>query len=271
MIGARLVTRVLLALTFVGAAVAASANPNALWEIVHERCVPDMQAHGDPAPCASVALQAGVSQGYAALKDLRGVAQFLLIPTAPVSGIEDPALLAPGAPNYFAAAWQIRSYVEARLGRVLPRDGVSLAINSEFGRTQNQFHIHVDCIRADVREALRAQAPEIGELWAPLPVPLVGRHYLARRVLGEELGSADPFVLLADGVRGARQEMGLHTLVVVGASFVHGGPGFLLLDRRADLAAGDLASGEELQDHSCALAGLDQAEREPPPTAAQPH
>jgi CDP-diacylglycerol pyrophosphatase len=31
-------------------------------------------------------------------------------------------------------------------------------------------------------------------------------------------------------------------------------PGFVILDDHADLAHGDWASGEELQDHGCALA-----------------
>jgi CDP-diacylglycerol pyrophosphatase len=84
------------ALALLGVTVACAANPNALWDIVHDECVPDMRGRGDPAPCATIALQDGVSYGYAALKDLRGVTQFLLIPTARVSGIEDAALLAPG-------------------------------------------------------------------------------------------------------------------------------------------------------------------------------
>ena len=36
------------------AAPARAADPDALWKIVHGRCVPDEQAHSDPAPCAIV-------------------------------------------------------------------------------------------------------------------------------------------------------------------------------------------------------------------------
>jgi CDP-diacylglycerol pyrophosphatase len=49
-------------------------------------------------------------------------------------------------------------------------------------------------------------------------------------------------------------DMGQNTLVAVGETFADGTDGFVLLDDRADLAAGDHASGEELLDHSCALA-----------------
>jgi CDP-diacylglycerol pyrophosphatase len=233
---------------------ARTADPHALWEIVHDHCVPNLRRRGDPAPCAAVDLRDGVARGYATLKDRSGPTQFLLIPTARVGGIEDPALLAPGAPNLFAAAWRARSFVEARAGRALPREDVALAVNSVSARSQDQLHIHIDCIRAGVRDALRAGAPRIGARWAPLDPPLDGRRYFAMRVLGEDLGPANPFVLLADGVPGAREAMGRYTLVVAGATFAEGGPGFVLLADRADPAAGDRGWGEGLLDHACALA-----------------
>ena len=231
----------------------AHGDPNALWNIVHGRCVPNEQQHANPAPCRSVSLSRGEQNGYAVLKDLVGVAQYLLIPTARVGGIESPALLAPGAPNYFAYAWQARTYVGSALHRAMPRDTISLAINSVSGRSQNQLHIHVDCVRTDVHAILRRQEASIGTRWAPLAAPLAGRRYLAMRVENGDL-DVNPFVLLADGVAGARQNTGNHTLVVIGAVFADGRPGFVLLDNHADPAAGDEGSGEELQDHTCAMA-----------------
>ncbi len=41
--------------------------------------------------------------------------------------------------------------------------------------------------------------------------------------------------------------------MVVGATLASGEPGFDLLVDRADAASADRASGEELQDHDCAL------------------
>ena len=72
--------------------------------------------------------------GFVVLKDINGVAQFLLIPTARISGIEDPAILASDAVNYWAPAWQARSFVEDRLHKTLPRNAVALAINWMQGR-----------------------------------------------------------------------------------------------------------------------------------------
>src|ERR1700723_3475452 len=91
----------------------------------------------------------GVDKGFVVLKDITGIAQFLLIPTARISGIEDPEILDPQATNYWDAAWRARYFVDERLPTSLPRDAVSLAINSSVGRTQDQLHIHIDCIRPD--------------------------------------------------------------------------------------------------------------------------
>jgi CDP-diacylglycerol pyrophosphatase len=221
----------------------ASADPNALWTITHEQCVPNQEAHGDPAPCALVDLRGG----YVVLKDLVGATQFLLIPTDRVSGIESPEILAPDAPNYFAAAWRARTFVEQRAGQDLPRDWLSLAINSVDGRSQNQLHIHVDCVRADVRDAVARNIGAIGPGWTHFPQPLAGHQYLAAAVPGENLDGVNPFQLLADS--GARADMAPWTLFAVGAYLADGTPGFVLLADRADPAAGNLAESEELQDH----------------------
>jgi CDP-diacylglycerol pyrophosphatase len=232
---------------------AIAGDPDALWKIIHDRCVPDQTAHDDPAPCAAVALAQGEAKGWAVLKDRDGDTQFLLIPTAKITGIEDRAVLAPDATNYWQAAWAARADMLARLGHALPRDAIALAVNSPYGRTQNQLHIHIDCLRGDVRDTLRAHLAEIGQHWAPLGATLAGHPYAARRIDGADLDGANPFWLLAaeEGIGAAG--IGTHTLVVVGARFADGHDGFVALDDHVDAASGDRASGEELQDHACAI------------------
>jgi CDP-diacylglycerol pyrophosphatase len=229
-------------------AAAQASNPNVLWQIVHGQCVPDQRQHRDPKPCAEVNL----AGGFAVLKDISGATQYLLIPTKQIGGIESPWLLAPFAANYFADAWQARGLVEKALGHAMPPDMLSLAINSESGRTQDQLHIHIDCLRADVRDTLLRERANIGWRWTVLTAPLAGHQYRALRVTGPTLFGHNPFKLLAGGVPGARADMGPHTLVVVGMVFGRV-PGFIILDDRADLAHGNWGSGEELQDHACAL------------------
>jgi len=232
-----------LPILFLGAA----TDPDILWKIVHGRCVVDETGTGHAAPCTVVDL----ARGFAILKDIRGETQYLLIPTRRITGIEDPAVLAPTTPNFFAEAWSQTPLVGARLGKTLPRQDLSLAINSIDGRTQDQFHIHIDCIRADVRDALARHAAAIGPDWAPFPEPLAGQTYRALRIEGATLGTTNPFMLLAQGEPGARADMGAHTLVLAGESLADGKPGFILLDGKSDLATGDLGNGEALQDHAC--------------------
>lgn len=236
----------LAAMLLAGFAGRAAADPSALWHIVHGRCVPDEMQKHDPSPCASVDL----AGGYAVLKDLVGPYQFLLIPTARVSGIDDPAILAPNAPNYWQAAWQARRILEQRVGHQVARDDLALAINSAAGRSQNQLHIHIDCIRPDVQAALRQHLGAVGPDWTPFPVPLAGRHYRAMRITQPDLAGVNPFRILARSV--APGQMRWHTLVVAAVSF-GGRPGFVLLDDRADPATGNRGHGEALQDHACTL------------------
>jgi CDP-diacylglycerol pyrophosphatase len=139
-----------------------------------------------------------------------------------------------------------------KVGHALPRSAISLAINSPYGRTQNQLHIHIDCIRADIAAALAPALPTLGTAWTPLP--LAGHAYRARRIDDADLAREDPFQLLAGDPAVGPSGMKTHTLVVVGATFPGGRDGFVLLDDRLDLPGGDRASGEELQDHSCAIA-----------------
>jgi CDP-diacylglycerol pyrophosphatase len=225
-----------------------AADPDALWKIVGGRCVPGQVERGSPAPCVAVSL----ADGTAVLKDIRGETQFLLIPTAKIQGIESAEILAPGSPNYFAAAWAVRTAVEGVLHRTVPREDLGLAINSRHSRSQEQLHIHVDCLRADVVAALRAEMGAIGPGWAPLPQPLLGHPYRARWLADGELSTTDPFKLLAADVGAAA--MGEQTLVVAGAVAADGSPGFVLLADRYDPAIGDRAGGEELQDHGCGVA-----------------
>ena len=142
---------ILIAAQLAGWRAPARADPTALWRIVHGECVPHFEAGKGPGPCERVDLSGGEAQGVAILKDLVGVAQMLAIPTRRITGIEDPQMLAPDAPKVFAAAWGAKALVEARLHVVLPRQAVAIAINSKWARSQDQFHLHVDCVARTCR------------------------------------------------------------------------------------------------------------------------
>lgn len=208
-------------------------DPDALWKIVHNQCAVGTK------PCAVY----DSGDGYALLHSLEGKGQYLLIPTARVTGIESPEVVSPEAPNWFHEAWSERSRVSAAYRAPVPDRAMSLAINSRYGRSQNQLHIHLDCLNYAVRQSIDAQSASIGADWAPLPQPIMGHHYRAIRVPDLRLS---PFEILGRSIhqRHHARAMGRHTLVVVWDQ-----DGFIILD---DVAHGfDRASGEELQDHSC--------------------
>jgi|SRR6187402_216965 len=227
-----------------------------LWQIVHGRCVPDMQANHLPAPCVSVDL----TRKDVVLKDSSGKTQFLLLPTDKITGIEDPAILSSHATNYFADAWESTSLVDLVLHRNLPRTDFAIAINSISGRSQDQLHIHVDCIQPAVRTELQKLGPQIGTTWQKLPVKLMGDEYRAMWLPGEHLDARNPFLLLAGSLAHPDRDMAGHTLVLVGSER-SGGSGFILLDAEAPAFAVALspvyrlgyASGEKLEDHQCSV------------------
>ena len=231
----------------------ARADPNALWHIVHDQCVPHVEAGEGPKPCETIYFTGGVEEGVAILKDLIGVAQMLAIPTRRLTGIEDPQMLEPDAPKVFADGWKGRAFVEARLGKQLPREAVALAINSKWARSQEQLHVHVDCVSKPVATALADYRPAFDDHWRAMTVPLAGRIYFARRLDSADLRDAAPLRLLADGVEGAKANMGAYTLAAVGATF-DGKPGFILLADSFSLEGGGHA--EDVQDHDCAIAHL---------------
>jgi CDP-diacylglycerol pyrophosphatase len=125
-----------------------------------------------------------------------------------------------------------------------------MAINAVASRSQNQLHIHIDCVRPDVRQLLKEHEGEIGLAWAPFGYRLAGHLYRARRLDGAEVGARDPFQLLANGDPVAGADMGRQSLGVIGATFADGSPGFILLSD-----GHDGAFAESLLDHGCAVLG----------------
>ena len=188
------------------------------------------------------------------MKDRKGKTQFLLIPTKQIAGIESPEILDPDTPNYWRAAWEARKYVIERLGHELPRVALGMAINSAIRRGQDQLHIHIDCIQADVFAQVGRRADEVPQEWSKLAFDLSGRRYMAKRVNSADLDEVNPFQLLAQGIEAARLDMSRETLVVIGAKFADGQYGFILLADRVDPSTGNDAHGEDLLDHACAIA-----------------
>jgi CDP-diacylglycerol pyrophosphatase len=239
-------TSIVLAATSGGCAQLAAADSNALWRIVDGQCVMSMESSGTPGFCARVDLPAH----YAILKDINGASQYLLIPTVRVSGIESPEILADDAPPYWSDAWNARTYVEKAVKQPLTDVQMGVEINSAYRRSQSQLHIHIDCMRRDVIDALaryRGHAPGKWH-WDTID----GNRYRIMRVTALTQHD-DPFRVVARD-RTAANAMASQTILVTGAGPSASSDGWLIVNSGLDLDAGS-GSAEPLLDHNCQLAG----------------
>lgn len=237
------------ALFAAGCSVLAAADPNALWQIVSVDCVPAARTKGTTGICADVDLPGH----FALLKDRSGVAQHLLIPTDRISGIESPRLLQPDAPNYWADAWGARRYVEAALTNAhrsaLPDDQIGLEINSAMRRSQEQLHIHIDCMRADAVAALAPYRSDPPRVWRSLTID--GTRYRVMHVPGPAF-DFNPFDIVARDATNP-SAMAMQTILVTGAGPSAEQAGWLIVNSSLD-ADGGTGSAEILLDHRCASA-----------------
>lgn len=217
------------------------SNSDALWQIVSRQCVPHQQQQHRPTPCQQVNL----SQGYALLKDKVGIAQYLLIPTDQVSGIESEKLLAPTTPNYFSLAWSLMPQLSQHLEKPIPSTLLSLAINSKWGRTQNQLHIHMSCLRDDIRQRLAEKQATLTDKWQPLS--LLNHSYWVRTLSLEQLNARSLFQRVFTELPDIDPSSGREGIAVT----VLADGRLVVLVLRTDWVKGVLGSAEELQDHQC--------------------
>lgn len=203
-------------------------DPDGLWKVVSTKCVPNQRDTGNPAACIEVNVSKGVDSGFLVLKDSDPLKpyEYLLIPTQPITGIESKKVLEAGASNYFEDAWAARSYLITLLKAPLAWDMVGLAVNSAEDRSQDQLHIHIDCIRWDIRTNLRSREDALSNRWSELKLPAPDHPYMIMKLETDSLAESNPFRLLADGISGAKEHMDLETLVLIGAVFKDGKRGF---------------------------------------------
>ncbi|WP_112170987.1 CDP-diacylglycerol diphosphatase [Paraburkholderia unamae] len=236
----------LVALATTGACVRLSAvDSGGLWKVVGGQCVPNMRDKGQPGPCTTVDFQ----KRYAVLKDIAGRAQYLVIPTDRVAGIESPDILYGGAPEYWVGAWAAGRHVEAKLGVPLAGNQLGLEINSSQQRTQNQLHIHVDCMRTDITQALAPYGTIAPGIWRW--TTLDGSRYRVTRVTSLSERN-NPFRVVQRDLD-PKQSMAVQTILVTGAGPDAQRDGWLIVNSGLDVEGGT-GTAEGLLDHSCSLA-----------------
>ncbi len=231
---------------------AAGLPRTTLWR-VEQTCVFNERTTGSPFPCLEVDLTGGVARGFAVLRAPFRQTHVVTMPTVRISGVEDPRLRAADGPNYFADAWGARRFVQAELKRPVAAGDLGLAVNSRLTRSQDQLHIHVDCVRASVKRVLEADLPLFPtDAWQAGGYVFHGQSYWVRRVLGTSLDGVNPFALAGE-IPALQRDPSTTILAVIGTADPGGAQtGFVLLAGRSDPDRGDdQSTSEDLLDHSC--------------------
>lgn len=170
---------------------------SALWAVVRS-CVLAKASLGTSFPCLEVSPPGQDEPGFAVIRAPGQTTHIIVTPTDRIPGIESPLVLKPPAGGYWRAALAARRFVvEASNGRA-PLDVVGLALNSQRTRSQDQLHIHAECVRPDVLQAIRSQAGEIGPAWRLLPRPVDRDRLFARTITAATLAHDNLFALLAE-------------------------------------------------------------------------
>ncbi|SQI35701.1 CDP-diacylglycerol pyrophosphatase [Leminorella richardii] len=225
-----------------------------LWNIVNGECVPHAKVQENAnASCVSVVLTPDEEHGYTVFKDRKGPLHFLLIPTVKIEGLESPVLQQPETTHYFLKAWQARGYLAQASDRPVARNMVSLTVNSAYARSQEQLHIHIACIRPEIKAQLDSQIERFSEQWMPVEYGLNGSHYLARTLTESQFQEMSPFRRMAKELPGAAEEMSKYGIALVAYSDLDNRPMYLLMVNRMDALSLNPGYTGDIQDYQCDL------------------
>lgn len=235
-----------LSLLVLGMTLAGCSSRELLRQVTTGMCASNAWLTGQPAPCRQVV----ENPGFAVLRAPGEAQHFILVPLRPLRGLESPALWQPGQPNWFGLAWRQRWYLSAWGPAAVADDLVGLALNAPSGRSQDQLHVHLACLRPELRQQLWQLAPGMDDQWRALPMALAGSRYQVRRLSETQLLAADFFPALAADppypVPDPRLSLALVALPSRDAS-----RHFLLLAGRAGSQPGDQGSAERLLAADC--------------------
>lgn len=226
------------------AAVSALDLPRGALRTVVQACALTHRTLGIALPCLAVD-QGGASRpGFAVLRAPDRATHVIVVPLEAIDGIEDPRLQRPAAGAYWRAALSARrSVVEAAAVPVRLSD-VGLAINSERTRSQDQLHIHAECVKPDVLASVVGQRSLAAEgHWTRSRRPVAGSLPYLLALTADDLATANLFETLAGLPGGIAGTAGVTALLVEDAA----APGHFIL--AAQRGAGH--SVETYFAHSC--------------------
>ena len=223
-------------------AFASSDDPSRLWLVV-QSCVAAEEKIGIPLPCLKVNLRGGTIVLRAPFERTH----LLLVPTTKISGLESPMLRSEGDGIYWKAAVDARSILMDQLaGRQV--EAVGFAVNSQASRSQDQFHIHIDCVKPEVRRTLLRESASFEDRWSRLPFYLEGQHYYGRKIAEADLAGANLVGSLMNDVASLRNAPSAVTIGLIALHPTNTEPDFYAV---ANLAYASGQGAEILLDHHC--------------------
>ena len=221
----------------------------ALWLTV-QACVADFKLTGAPFPCLQVDLDGGEERGYVVLRDPFRPPDTILAPTRSVTGIEDPWLRSPDAPNYFAAAWRARPVLKSADGAPPAIDDFALAVNSALTRSQDQFHIHLGCLAPAVKRRLSVLAPELPVgAWTRIGVPIAGSSFSALRTGRADPANVEPLRLAVEAM--GERSLAHITIVAAVLRIAESEDTLILVSNTSASGSFGRASAESMLDPAC--------------------
>ncbi len=215
---------------------------DALWYVVNDLCRPMQQTLNLPIPC----LKVDAARGFVVIRAPGDETQILLVPTTKIDGIESPIVLQDRMPNLWSYAWNERNRVAASARRPLAWSDIGMAINSQRARTQDQLHIHLDCVDPRLKRALTFRRGRLSSKWSTLDLRPWARRYRVKHIDTAGINQ-NIFKLIADEIPGARSTMALQSIGVIGSIGANGDHGFTVL------VNSDGGHAEELLDHTCSI------------------
>ncbi|EPV8692789.1 TPA: CDP-diacylglycerol diphosphatase [Pseudomonas aeruginosa] len=192
-------------------------------------------------------LKVDVDNSYYIFKDRKGKFHNLLVPMEKISGIESGRLYFNGS-NFFYNAWRDRSLL--KLEGVKDETIYGMAINSRYGRSQDQLHIHFSCLKPSMHKLLSEKNKGLYGQWTKLSLEKEGQEFDFVKISYFDFKSGAVFPLVFGF--SVNNKISLERIGV--GVVVWGGDVFVLI-RVADLGRFEFASVGDILDYSCSLAG----------------
>lgn len=204
-------------------------------------------------PCLRVGAKGREATPSVVLRVPGSRTHLLVMPAEAIPGLEDPRLQNAPYGSLWAEALATRPLVSEGAGFAVPDASIGLAINADRVRSQDQLHIHVECIRPRYLQSIRAQAAGLGRDGSTKSLIVAGEQFVARRIGREDVERGNLFALLASESPAGTGLSGVGALLVSNEASPQGSAaedGMLLL-----AAPRQERTVEKLLDHGCERTG----------------